>query len=248
MSFSLRPKERLLVPVGEGEDGKPWESSAGTCILPGEIDSQWKIAVWCREPKAVFLWQPRFKEVGERRDMYMPVVDACWCMAGTITTLYSNSPPIKNRILKKHPVHVKWKSLSRVQLFATAWTIQSVKFSRPEYWGGQPFPSPVDLPNPRIEPRFPALHADSLPAEPQGKPRSCKSHNSQSYFSGSIMCRALSLHFAYMNLSSHHQLQWMYCCYLIPFLRIKKERGIKELAQDYSWQIALLHLRKLALR
>ena len=106
MSFSLRPKERLLVPVGEGEDGKPWESSAGTCILPGEIDSQWKIAVWCREPKAVFLWQPRFKEVGERGDMYMPVVDACWCMAGTITMLYSNSPPIKNRILKKLPVHM----------------------------------------------------------------------------------------------------------------------------------------------
>ena len=29
-----------------------------------------------------------------------------------------------------------------------------------------------DLSNPEIEPRSPALHADSLPAEPQGKPRS----------------------------------------------------------------------------
>ena len=37
------------------------------------------------------------------------------------------------------------------------WTIQSVAFSRPEYWSGQPFPSPGDLPNPRIEPRSPAL-------------------------------------------------------------------------------------------
>ena len=36
---------------------------------------------------------------------------------------------------------------------------------------GQPFPSPGDLPNPGIEPRLPALQADSLPAEPQGKPR-----------------------------------------------------------------------------
>ena len=32
-------------------------------------------------------------------------------------------------------------------------------------------PSPGDLCNPGIEPRSPALHADSLPAEPPGKPR-----------------------------------------------------------------------------
>ena len=31
------------------------------------------------------------------------------------------------------------------------------------------FPSPGNLPNPGIEPRFPALQADSLPAKPQGK-------------------------------------------------------------------------------
>ena len=30
----------------------------------------------------------------------------------------------------------EWKSLSRVWLFATAWTIQSMEFSRPEYWSG----------------------------------------------------------------------------------------------------------------
>ena len=34
------------------------------------------------------------------------------------------------------------------------------------------FPSPGDRPNPGIEPRSPTLQADSLPAEPQGKPRS----------------------------------------------------------------------------
>ena len=33
------------------------------------------------------------------------------------------------------------------------------------------FPSPGDLPNPGIEPRSPALQADSSPAEPQGKPK-----------------------------------------------------------------------------
>ena len=49
-------------------------------------------------------------------------------------------------------------------------TIQS-EFSRPEYWSGYRFPSLGDLPNPGIEPRSPTLQADSLPAEPQGKPK-----------------------------------------------------------------------------
>ena len=44
-------------------------------------------------------------------------------------------------------------------------------FSRQEYWSGQPFPSPVDLPDPGIEPRFPLLQVDSLPSEPPGKPK-----------------------------------------------------------------------------
>ena len=47
---------------------------------------------------------------------------------------------------------------------------QSMGFSRPENWSGHPFPSPGDLPNPGIEPRSPALQAESLPAELQGKP------------------------------------------------------------------------------
>ena len=38
-------------------------------------------------------------------------------------------------------------------------------FSRQEYWSGLPFPFPVDLPNPGIEPGPPALQADSLPFE-----------------------------------------------------------------------------------
>ena len=46
--------------------------------------------------------------------------------------------------------------------FATLWAIQSTEFSRPEYWSGQPFPSPGDLPNPGIEPRSPSLQADAF--------------------------------------------------------------------------------------
>ena len=40
---------------------------------------------------------------------------------------------------------------------------------QPEYWSGQPFPSSGYLPNPGMEPRSPALQADSLPAEPPRK-------------------------------------------------------------------------------
>ena len=69
---------------------------------------------------------------------------------------------------------VKVKLLSRVRLFATPWTVAyqappSIGFSREEYWSGLLFPSPGDLPDPRIEPTSPALQADALPSEPPGK-------------------------------------------------------------------------------
>ena len=78
-----------------------------------------------------------------------------------------------------NPLHnytVKWsemKSLSRVRLFMTPWTVAcqaplSIGFSRQEYWSGLPFPSPGDLPNPGIEPVSPALQTDTLPSEPPG--------------------------------------------------------------------------------
>ena len=66
---------------------------------------------------------------------------------------------------------MKVKSLSCVRLLATPWTVAyqaplSMGFSRQEYWSGLPFPSPGDLPDPGIEPRFPALQGDSLLSEP----------------------------------------------------------------------------------
>ena len=46
----------------------------------------------------------------------------------------------------------------------------SMGFSRQEHWSGLPCPSPGDLPDPGIKPRFPALQADSLLSELPGKP------------------------------------------------------------------------------
>ena len=68
------------------------------------------------------------------------------------------------------------QSLSHVRLFSTPWTVACqaplpMGFPRQEYWSGLPFPPPEDLPNPEIEPRFPALQVDSSPSEPPGKPK-----------------------------------------------------------------------------
>ena len=57
---------------------------------------------------------------------------------------------------------VQVKSLSRVQLFATPWTIAyqaplSMGFPKQAYWNRLPCSSPGDLPNPGIEPKSPAL-------------------------------------------------------------------------------------------
>ena len=79
--------------------------------------------------------------------------------------------PYKNgrgRGLAMCNIHRKWKLLSCVLLFATPRTVQSMEFSRPEYWSGYPFPSPGDLPNSGSNPGL--LQVDPLPAEPQGKP------------------------------------------------------------------------------
>ena len=80
----------------------------------------------------------------------------------------------KNQMVKLQ--ERKGKSLSRVRLFATLWTLayqasQSMGFSRQEYWSGLLFASPGDFPNPGIEPGSPALQADTLPTEPPGKPK-----------------------------------------------------------------------------
>ena len=73
---------------------------------------------------------------------------------------------------------MKVKSLSRVRLFVTLWTVDyqaplSIEFSRQEFWSGLSGPPPGDLPNPGIDPTSPpskALKVDSLPIESPGKP------------------------------------------------------------------------------
>ena len=60
--------------------------------------------------------------------------------------------------------------------FVNSWTIahQAPLFMglpRQEYWSGLPFPSPGDLPDPRIKPSSPALAGELFTTEPPGKPK-----------------------------------------------------------------------------
>ena len=67
--------------------------------------------------------------------------------------------------------------LDHVRLFATPQTVDHqasllMEFCRQEYWNRQPFPSPEDLPYPRIKPTSPvspALAGRFFTNEPPGK-------------------------------------------------------------------------------
>ena len=88
------------------------------------------------------------------------------------------------------------KSLSRVRLFVTPWTVAyqaspSMGFSRQEYWSGLPFPSSGDFPDPVIELRSPALEADALTSEPPGKMVYIHLHNEISEYPSYFISRHL---------------------------------------------------------
>ena len=91
-----------------------------------------------------------------------------WC-----NNKYLSSAPLVRNLQSSRGHKVKVKSLSRVQLFVTPWTVAyqaplSMGFSRQQYWSRLPFPSPGDLPDPGIEPGSPALQTDALTSEPPG--------------------------------------------------------------------------------
>ena len=91
-------------------------------------------------------------------------------LKGVILFIFSIYPCVSVGTLYLSGNWLSKKSLSCFWIFVTPWTIQSMEFSRPDYWSGQLFPSPGDLPNPGIEHRSPTLQVIFLLAEPPGKP------------------------------------------------------------------------------
>ena len=107
------------------------------------------------------------------------------------------------------------------------------------------FPSPGDLPNPGIEPGSPALQADSLPAEPPGKPKNTGVGSlsllqpicsTQELNQGLLHCRQILNQLSYQGnpahdnvLSKYSEINMFVClslsqfiCFLIFFLFVLK--------------------------
>ena len=94
-------------------------------------------------------------------------------MAGC--SLWGHNRVRHNLAMKQQPCD-HMKSLSRVRLFATPWTVTyqaplSMGFYRQRYWSGLPFTSPGYLPDPGMEPTFSTLASGFFTTEPLGKPR-----------------------------------------------------------------------------
>ena len=89
--------------------------------------------------------------------------------------------------------------LNIIVLLLLSWTVVhqaplSMEFSRQEYWSGQPFPFPRDLPDSGIEPWSCALQADSLPCEPPEKPISMKKNYKWVLTIYQALCFVLYMH------------------------------------------------------
>ena len=83
-----------------------------------------------------------------------------------------------------------------LQSCLSLWTVAcqaplSMGFSRQEYWGGLPCPSPGDLSNPGIELRSPGLQADSLPPEPPGTSLVAHTHFRNYTIKAQLICLLL---------------------------------------------------------
>ena len=95
--------------------------------------------------------EPRSSELQTDSSLSEPQGKSMFCHMLPLSSLFVHAQP-----------------LSHIQLFVTQCIVACqvpvfMGFSRQEYWSGQPFPSPEDLPNPGIKPRFPVLQSDSLP-------------------------------------------------------------------------------------
>ena len=86
------------------------------------------------------------------------------------------------------------------------YTVHGILQARILEW---PFPSPGDLPNPEIKPRFLALQADCLPIKPQGKPIPSKE---QVFFFFNFMA-AVTIHSDF----GAQEKKICHCFYFFPF-------------------------------
>ena len=106
---------------------------------------------------------------------------------------------------------------------ATSWTVASqaplsMRFPRQEHWSGLPFPSPVDLPDPRIKPRSPIFQTDSLPSCHQGNQiRTNASHSSTREPTNQILAE---------------KAKWVAVCHLFLWRQERRRKASERIPQE----------------
>ena len=76
----------------------------------------------------------------------------------SLSPLIHSYLPLPTELSGKSKQEICIGQVNCITVFTTPRTLQSMEFSRLEYWSREPFPSPGDLPNPGIKPRSPAIH------------------------------------------------------------------------------------------
>ena len=129
-----------------------------------------------------------------------------------------------------------------------------MRFSRQGYQSGLPFPSPGDLPNPGIKPGSPALQADSLPTELQGRQYIKKQRDhfagkgpySQSYGFSDVMYRCESWTLKEFEHWTIHAFEWWCWRRLlrVPWTARRSNQSIlKKINPEYSSEGLMLKLK-----
>ena len=98
------------------------------------------------------------------------------------------SPAVQTDSLPTELLGKSQKSFSRVQLFVTSWTIQSMEFFRPEYWSRQPFPSQGTFPTQGLNPGLPHYRQIFTSWANKGSPRTLE------WVSNPFSSRSLATH------------------------------------------------------
>ena len=106
-------------------------------------------------------------------------------------------------------------------------TVHGILQTRILEWVAFPFSRGSSLPNPGIKPRSPALQADSLPAEPQGKPKNTgvvslsllqQIFQTQKSNQGLLHCKKILYHLSYQgspnDTSSSHTRSWTWATWV----------------------------------
>ena len=147
--------------VGKVPWGRAWQATP--LFLPGESHGWRSLAGYS-------LWGPKESDMVEWAHMH-EYQGAC-VFQRKLQVLISF--PLNSLTHSSLTACVRAQSLSRVQLFATPWTVAyqatlSMGFPRQESWSGLPFPSP-DPGIKLVSPASPALPGGFLTTEPPGKP------------------------------------------------------------------------------